>query len=180
MSKEFKTVLFGLAFACLSFYFFTLSFPTKETLALANQKCKVELGVSWQSASFADFGVVDRFGETTIFSQNAPVVKFKSGYIINCGALIFGIFNNLEPTQKIVDFSASTIIAIYSPLAPKTLKIFGWGDFGSLNAALNSKLLSVNILPSDKLNEFKSSPLGAKLLSGFQTSADGIKADYAF
>jgi hypothetical protein len=180
LSKNFKIVLFGILFILLSFYFYTLSFPTAKALQIAKQTTQKEFGVSWQDSSFLDLGIVGLFSKTTIIHQNTQVASFDNGYYVNLGVVILGVFNNIAPSQKIIDFSVDKLILIYSPIMPKTLHIIGWGDFGELGAAIADGILSININPSKRFDEFKNSPLGSKILGDFKSTTNGLEVEYAF
>ncbi|MEY4504780.1 MAG: hypothetical protein RL154_1076 [Pseudomonadota bacterium] len=180
MRAEFKIASVVCLFVALCFYFYTLCFPLRETLGVLNQKSRIEFNTAWQNDSFIDISIFARASNITLFYQNAPVAKLNSLSIVNLGFVAIGVASNLTPIQKIVDFSVDKIFVIYTPLMPKTVKIYGYGDFGSLSGSVNSSLLSLFIKPSERFSEFKSSLLGSKILSSLKPQDDGFGLEYAY
>lgn len=165
--KKYQKLIYIFLFALLTYFFYCLTFPLKNSIDLANQKSKIATGFYIQNKnSFEIFNFV-YFKDIEIFKNNQQVAKADSACFLNIGVFIIGNVKNIDITAIPTDLNIQSTTVFYSPFNPKSLSISSSGNFGEMSIALRNNVATVSIEPSQKLLEFKSSLAGSSIFSGF-------------
>ncbi len=165
--KKYQNLLYVFLFVLLTYFFYCLTFPLKNSLDLINQKSKISTGFYIQNKTGFDIFNFTYLKDIAIFKNNKEVAKADSACFLNAGLFIVGNVKNIDITAFQTDLNIDNTFIFYTPLMPLSLHISSSGNFGNMSVALESRAITIAIEPSQKLEEFKKSLAGTSIFAGF-------------